>query len=237
MRALVIVWLLAVTTTLTSAVAEPLPRTVLVIDEADPSSGIPTAFSRTLRATLSNSRPGVAVFAETLELNRFAGRKHESILRTYIQQKYSDVRFGVIVAVGASALDLVKRWRSELWPDVPIVFAAIDEITAARLDPDGNTTGLVMRRTIKSMMTVARVLVPDLQGVAVTGGSLAKDAYRLQYLQERPALAAETKLTDLTGLPLAVQAARAASLPDRTVTSTRRFSSITKEHAIPPQMR
>ncbi|GLR90834.1 sensor histidine kinase [Bradyrhizobium iriomotense] len=214
MRTLVLVWLLAVTATL--AVAEPSPRTALVIDEPDPSSGIPTTFSATLRAALNNFRPSVAVFGETLDLKRFSGRKQEATLRTYVQQKYSDVRFGVIVAVGASALDLVRRWRSELWPDVPVVFAAIDEMTAARLEPDRNMTGLVMRRTIKSTMTVAHILVPDLKRLAVLGGSLTKDPYRLQYLKELPALAGQTELINLTGLPLNVQAARGASLPDKT---------------------
>jgi signal transduction histidine kinase len=216
MRALLIVLLLTATAALTSAVAAPLPRTVLIIDESDPSSGAPTIFSATLRATLSNVKPSVAVFGETLDLSRFSGPKQEAILRTYIQQKYSDVGFGVVLAVGASAFDLVRRWRSELWPDAPIVFAAIDEMTAAELEPDPNTTGLIMQRTIKSMMTSARVLVPDLQGVAVLGGSLSRDPYRLQYLLELPELAAETKLINLTGLPLAEQMARAADLPDKT---------------------
>jgi signal transduction histidine kinase len=216
MRALLIVLLLTATAALTSAVAAPLPRTVLIIDESDPSSGAPTIFSATLRATLSNVKPSVAVFGETLDLSRFSGPKQEAILRTYIQQKYSDVGFGVVLAVGASAFDLVRRWRSELWPDAPIVFAAIDEMTAAELEPDPNTTGLIMQRTIKSMMTSARVLVPDLQGVAVLGGSLSRDPYRLQYLLELPELAAETKLINLTGLPLAEQMARAAELPDKT---------------------
>jgi signal transduction histidine kinase len=216
MRALLIVLLLTATAALTSAVAAPLPRTVLIIDESDPSSGAPTIFSATLRATLSNVKPSVAVFGETLDLSRFSGPKQEAILRTYIQQKYSDVGFGVVLAVGASAFDLVRRWRSELWPDAPIVFAAIDEMTAAELEPDPNTTGLIMQRTIKSMMTSARVLVPDLQGVAVLGGSLSRDPYRLQYLLELPELGAETKLINLTGLPLAEQMARAADLPDKT---------------------
>jgi signal transduction histidine kinase len=216
MRALLIVLLLTATAALTSAVAAPLPRAVLIIDESDPSSGAPTIFSATLRATLSNVKPSVAVFGETLDLSRFSGPKQEAILRTYIQQKYSDVGFGVVLAVGASAFDLVRRWRSELWPDAPIVFAAIDEMTAAELKPDSNTTGLIMQRTIKSMMTSARVLVPDLQGVAVLGGSLSRDPYRLQYLLELPKLAAETKLINLTGLPLAEQMARAAELPDKT---------------------
>ena len=142
MRAFRVNWVLAVTVTLTSLPALPLPRAALIIDESDPSGGIPTTFSATLRTTLSNSTPAVAVFGETLDLTRFADPKQELILRTYIQQKYRDVRFGVIVALGASAFDLVRHWRSELWPDVPVVFAAIDETTAAGFEPDTNTTGI-----------------------------------------------------------------------------------------------
>jgi signal transduction histidine kinase len=216
MRAVLIICLLTLTATLTSAVAAPLPRAVLVIDESDPSNGAPTTFSARVRSALSNYKPSVAVFGETLDLSRFAGPKQEGILRTYIQQKYSDVRFGAIVAVGALALDFVRRWRSELWPDVPIVFAAIDELTAAELKPDSNTTGLIIQRTIKSMMAAARILVPDLQGVAVLGGTLSRDPYRLGYLVEIPVLAGETELTNLTGLPLAAQVARARMLPDKT---------------------
>jgi hypothetical protein len=66
------------------------------------------------------------------------------------------------------------------------------------------------------MMTAARILVPDLQGVAVLGGTLSRDPYRFQYLLELSTLAAETKLTNLTGLPLAEQVARGAALPDKT---------------------
>jgi signal transduction histidine kinase len=198
------------------AAAEPLPRNVLVLDEPDPSSGNSTVFSVTLRETLNTSTPRVAIFGETLNLSRFSGPNQEAILRTYFKQKYSDVDFGVVLAVGASAFDLVRRWRSELWPHVPVVFAAIDEMTAADFKLDTETTGLIMRRTMKSMIAAARVLVPDLQGIAVLGGSLEKDPYRLQYRSELPALATEIQLTNLTGLPLAAQLKRASALPEKT---------------------
>jgi hypothetical protein len=149
MRAFRILWLLAVTVTFTSAAAAPLPRAALIIDESDPSGGTPTTFSATLRTTLSNSTPRVAVFGETIDLTRFADAKQELILRTYIKQEYSDVRFGVIVAVGASAFDLVKRWRSELWPDVPVVFAAIDETTAAGFKLDGRGPSQASRPALR----------------------------------------------------------------------------------------
>src|SRR5262245_8302973 len=163
---LLLVWLLSDILMLTAAAAAARPRAVLIIDESDPSGGAPTTFSATLRATLDDATPHVAVYGETLDLSRFAGPRQEAILRTYMQEKYSDVRFGVIAAVGPSAFELVRRWRSELWPGVPVVVAAIDETTASELKLDSDTTGLIMRRTIKSMMVAARLLVPDLKGVA-----------------------------------------------------------------------
>jgi signal transduction histidine kinase len=215
-RTLLIISLLAIVATPSFPGATQLPRAVLIIDEADPNSGSPTAFSRTLRSTLNQVTPSVAVFGETFDFSHFYDLKADAILRPYVQQKYADVPFGAIVAVGASSFHLVERWRSELWPSVPVIFAAIDQATAAELNFDSNTTGLIMRRTINSMVTSARILVPDLQGVAVMGGLLERDPYRFQYLPELPRLANEIELTNLTGLPLAEQLKRAAALPDKT---------------------
>jgi signal transduction histidine kinase len=216
-RALVFIGLLlAVVATPSFPKATQLPRAVLIIDEADPNSGSPTTFSRTLRSTLNQATPNVAVFGETLDFSLFSDPKAEGILRTYVQQKYRDVTFGAIVAVGAESFHLVTRWRPELWPGVPIIFAAIDESTAADLTIDSNTTGLIMRRSLKSMVTTARILVPALHGAAVLGGTLERDAYRFQYLPEISLLANEIELTNLTGLPLAEQLKRAAALPDKT---------------------
>jgi signal transduction histidine kinase len=200
----------------TGAVAEPPPRAVLIIGESDPSVGVPTIFSTTLRATLAGDTRPVAVYSETLDFSHFSRSEQEAILRTYLKEKYGDVQFGAIAAVGLSAFELVRHLRSELWPGVPVVFGAIDEISAAELKLDSDVTGVAMRRTIKSMMVVARSLVPDLKGVAVLGGSVQRDPYRRQYLREFPQLAAEIEVTNLTGLPLAEQAVRAATLPDYT---------------------
>jgi hypothetical protein len=140
-----LVWLLTGFMSVAAA-AEPQSRAVLIIDESDPSSGAPTIFSSTLRATLNDFTPLVAVYGETLDVSRFAEPRQGDILRGYLQEKYRDLRFGVIVAVGLSAFDLVKKWRSELWPGVPLVFAAIDEMSAARLTLDPDVTGVVMHR-------------------------------------------------------------------------------------------
>jgi signal transduction histidine kinase len=200
-----------------SSAAELPPRAALIIDETDPGKSAPTVFSATLRATLDAVSPHVAAYDENLDLNEFAGPRQEDILHRYLRERYRHVHFGVIVAVGSSALKLVQSWRSELWPGVPVVFAAIDEDRAAEISPDPGTTGLVMRRHIDSMVAAARALVPDLKSVTVLGGSLERDPYRRQYIHQLQALATKLEVINLTGRPLAEQATRAAGLPDDTV--------------------
>ena len=214
---LLAVWLsLAATTAPESATATPLPRVVLIIDEADPSSGIPTTFSATLRESLNKVQPHIVVYGETLDLSQFSESRQEEILRTYVQEKYRDAGLGLVIAVGLSSLQFVNRWRSEFWPEVPVVFGAIDETSAARLKLDGHTTGLTMRRSMQSMVTAARHLVPKLQGIAVLGGVLERDPYRRQFLSEIRMLATEFKVTDVTGLPLTEQLKQASALPSDT---------------------
>jgi signal transduction histidine kinase len=210
-------WLLmAVIATPQSAIATLLPRAILIIDESDPSNGAPTTFSSTLRESLNKVQPHIAVYGETLDLNQFSGSRQEAILRSYVQEKYNGVSLGLVIAVGLSSLELINRWRSEFWPGIPVVFAAIDETNAGRVKLDGNTTGLTMRRSLQSMVTAARLLVPNLQGIAVLGGVLERDAYRRHFVSELPHLATELKVTDLTGLPLAQQVKPAAAFPNST---------------------
>ena len=88
----------------------------------------PPAFRSTLNA---RSAERISVYAEHLDLSRFGGPQHDELLRTYLRDKFRERPIGVLVAQGSSALDFVLRSRGELWPGVPVVFAAVDEETAS----------------------------------------------------------------------------------------------------------
>ena len=50
-----------------------LPRSVLTIDESDPSSGAPTTLPTMLGETVNEVSRHVAIYGETLDLSRFTG--------------------------------------------------------------------------------------------------------------------------------------------------------------------
>src|SRR5262249_36158919 len=150
-----------------SAIAQPMPRSVLILDQSDTDSPWYDGFAAAFRATLNvKSATRVSVYAEHLDLSRFGSARHEELVRTYLRDKFSTRPIGVVVAQGSSALEFLIRWRAELWPEVPVVFSAVDEATIARLRLPSDVTGTTYRLTLRDAVAAARILVPGLKRIA-----------------------------------------------------------------------
>jgi hypothetical protein len=151
-----------------SSAAQPLSRSVLLLDQS--SAGLPfnTALATAVRLTLnSGSTAPISFYAEHLDANRFFGSSYEEDVVSFLNKKYRDRPIDIVVVVGSAALDFISRRREELWPNAPVIFAAIDEATAAQVDLPPNVTGATMRLTLQDMVTVGRIVVPNLKRIAV----------------------------------------------------------------------
>ena len=123
---------------------------------------------------------------------------------------------GLLVAQGSSALEFVMRSRAELWPAVPVIFAAVDEETAARLNLPSDMTGTIYQLPFPNMVTAAEALVPNLKRIALVGDPWERQAFRRHYQGEIRAFVAQFEFIDLIGLPMTEIRKRVAVLPDDT---------------------
>ena len=99
---------------------EALPRSVLYLDENDPSLPFAQGISAAFRAALNaGSAERIAVYSENLDLVRSSGPRYEEILKTYLREKYRDRPIGVIATIGPAALTFMLRARPELWAGCP----------------------------------------------------------------------------------------------------------------------
>ena len=197
---------------------EPLPRSVLYLDENDPGLPFAQGISAAFRAALNaRSAERIAVYAENLDLVRSSGPRYEEILKTYLREKYRDRPIDVITTIGPAALTFMLRARPELWPDVPAIFASVDPETAAQVQIPVGVTGLVRRQTVRDSVSVARALMPNLKRIALVGDRLERQNFRRHFEEEIPLLAAEVEIIDLTGLPMVELRKRVATLPEDTV--------------------
>src|SRR5262245_19761920 len=205
---------LAVLAPLTS-VAESLPLSVLILDQSDSDSAWFQAFSSEFRATLNaKSTTQISVYSEHLDFNRFSGPRHDDVVRAFLDDKFSKKQIGVIVAQGSGALDFLMR--AHLWPNTPVVMAAVDDATIARLRLPSNVTGTTYRLTFRDAVASAKLLVPNMKRIALVGDPLERQAVRGHFKEEIPAAMDELELIDLLGLPMTELLKRVATLPEDT---------------------
>jgi signal transduction histidine kinase len=211
--------LIAATVFLTSLLVmaqERRSRSILVLDQSDLRGPFYHSVFSGLRSALSSGgRSHITLYAESLDLSRFRGTKYEALLQQYLKEKYRDVPIGAVVAIGAATLELVLPWRSELWPQIPIVFAMVDEIDYARLrSPDG-VTGSIVKVPLSDSIKAARALVPDLQTVAFVGDAWDGLTVYRNWKEEIPVATRGLKVIDLVGQTMSEVRKRVAELPDR----------------------
>jgi signal transduction histidine kinase len=173
--------------------------------------------SSAFHATLRTSTPEpVAIYAEALDLSRFHSPQHQENFRRYLREKYRENNIGVIVAVGPLALEFMLGTRLELWSMVPVVFSTVDESTVANLKLPPDITGSTIQLTLRDMVAMARVLVPNLQRFALVGEPLEGTSVYRNFKQELPLFTGALEFIDLTGLPMTEVKKRVATLPKNT---------------------
>ena len=199
------------------AAAEPQQRSVLVLDQS--SAGLPfnTAVASAIRSTMNaGSKSPISFFSEHLDANRFFGPEYENDFVQFLRAKYHERHIDAVIVFGVSALDFIARRREQLWPSVPVVFAAIDEATMSRRTLPNNVTGATMQLALQDMVKVARIVIPNLKAVAIVGDPLERQTFFRPFIDEMPAVAAQVEIINLMDLPLAELAKRLAVLPDNT---------------------
>jgi len=190
------------------------PHSVLVLDQSNLRGPFYYQLSSGLREVL-DADGHVTTYGENLDLTRFGGAAYEATLKRHLEEKYRDRSIGVIVANGAGTLDHTLRWREELWPGVPIVFAMLEASQLAGLGRLTNVTGVAKRNSLAGAVKIARVVIPDLDTIVLIGDSWDRQALFRHWGEEIPAATSGLKVIDLVGKKMSEILRRVAELPDR----------------------
>ncbi len=194
---------------------ETRARSILVLDQSDMRGPFYYQVFSGLRSVVNaDSQAHITLYTESLDLNRFRGERYEASLLRHFKDKYQDVPIGAVVAIGSVTLELALSWRSELWPEVPVVFAMVDEIDFARLQPPGGVTGTIVKVPLADSIKAARAIVPGLQTVVFVGDAWSGLTVYRNWKEEIPVAAEGLNVIDLVGQTMAEVRKRVADLPD-----------------------
>ena len=118
--------------------AELSAKSIVIIDQYDPSSPISRPVRNAIRSVLeSNTSVTPIIYFEPLNTQRFNGSRYWDINYNYLKEKYRDKQIDLIVTIGPTALNFISAYRSSLWSSIPIVFGLVDEtaVTNPSLPP------------------------------------------------------------------------------------------------------
>jgi len=207
-----LVWLVALLAAAGASAADVRARSILVLDQFDARGDVHTAIRKQVEKNDRHSH--TTVYAESLDLGRFKSEDYEASLERHLKAKYRDKPIGVIVTVGAAALELAVRWRDDLWPGVPIVFAMIDRSDFARVRRVHDLTGSVGGVTLGDAIKAARAVVPKLDSIVMVGGAWGQQL-TFGHWKDEFSTATGLRVIDLTGLTMTTIRDRVATLPER----------------------
>ncbi|MFG3593760.1 ABC transporter substrate binding protein [Bradyrhizobium sp. RDI18] len=191
-------------------------RSILVLDQSQSTGVFFLQIFSGLRARIdADTSAHTTIFSESLDLSRFDGDAYHESLRRHFSEKYRDKDIGVIVTMGSGALELVLRWRDELWPGIPIVFGMVDEVDHARLKLPNDVTGSILRTRLADSIGVARAVVPDLETVVFVGDHWDRQNIFSSWGLEVPKATAGLNVIDLVGATMAEVRKRVGALPAR----------------------
>src|SRR5262249_38928001 len=124
-------------------------------------------FDRTLQQAVRASKLRVEHYAEYIEDNRFPGEDQSRILHDYLVRKYAGRRVDVVIAFAQPALDYLLKYRSDLFPQVPIVYYTIGRPVFDDPSMSKQTTGAIVDNAYRKSIDLAMMLHPDTKEVIV----------------------------------------------------------------------
>jgi signal transduction histidine kinase len=211
-----LVWLAAVLASTDLPADELRPRSILYLDQSDLHGPFYHRLFSAFRARVNAEGEGhTTLYAEDLDLSRFKSDAYRESLRQLLRAKYRDKPIGVVVAVGSETMELVLKWRAELWPNVPVVFTMVEKSDFERLKPPPDVTGGIAQLKLADAVAAARAVVPHLETVVLVGGSWESQVVFRNWKNEIGAATPGLQVIDLIGMTVNETRSRVENLPDR----------------------
>lgn len=173
----------------------------------------------------------VDFYLEYLDTRRFNNPVYRKSLSETISQAYAETKPDLLIVGSYDALRFVIDYRQQLFPDVPIVFVAVDRSRLQELKPFPDVTGVTETVDIPGSVDLALGFHPDTRNIAIISGTSAFEKYWLgQFREEIRRHYGTMKLIEFSGLSAQSTLNQVSALPSHTII----FAQIMSEDSAEP---
>jgi two-component system cell cycle sensor histidine kinase/response regulator CckA len=109
--------------------------------------------------------PTADIAIEFLDSKHYPDRKSLRQVKDFLLTKYRGTRFDLVVAFDNPALDMLARYRGELFPEIPVVFSGVSDFEPSLLRGRKRVTGVVEIQDVKNTLDMALMFHPGTKHV------------------------------------------------------------------------
>ena len=194
-------------------------RHVLILHGGELFLPSAVAQDQAIRATLrTRFATGVEFSSEGLDALRMRRSGLDVELSRMLREKYRRHPPDLVIAVTGAALEFVRRYRAQLWPQVPVVYCGVaeDDVPADLQAPD--IVGVPMRFDIAGTMELALRLRPNArEAVIISGTSDTDQAWLGRAERQLKLLSGRLDVRQLSNQTVAQLRESVAALSDQSV--------------------
>jgi signal transduction histidine kinase len=112
---------------------------------------------------------GLNLFTEYLDTTRMPEEGSRLAMRDHVRRRYAGQRFDLILGIATNAVDFLRAYGNELFPDTPVVSYGGRDVLA-RWGNSLPITGMLERVDISGTVELLHKLQPDVRRVVVISG-------------------------------------------------------------------
>ena len=159
----------------------------------------------------------IEFLAEYLDASHFSDNEHFRLFQDYLGRKYAGQNLDLILSFPSRDYRLAGELPDALFPDVPVVFVAVNELEVPQAITKLGVTGIVQRFDLRGTLGLILRLQPDTRRVVVIGGTSDVDHATIGRIAEVSQALEGIEFEFWTNRPTAELPGAVKSLPSGTV--------------------
>lgn len=145
-------------------------------------------YALSIKAALEQKAPWpLDVQEHTLLTARFNNPGPEEPFVDYLRSLYAGVPPDLVVSIGAPAARFAQKYRSQLFPDAPMVLTVVEERLVNRADLTDNDTVISVRNDFTAVFNGVLKVLPDTKTIAVVIGASRLEKFWLDEIRREAA--------------------------------------------------
>ncbi|MGE4558880.1 MAG: ABC transporter substrate binding protein [Desulfobulbus sp.] len=167
---------------------------------------------------LRDTIPSVDIPVEYLDAKRYPGKSNLSRMKDLLIDKYHGKKIDLIIALDDPAVEMLTDYPTELFPEVPVVFAGITTFGSYASKGRKRITGVLEEQDLQNTIDTALRLHPDTaQILAISDSTISGIAARRALEALQPNYAGRVSIRFLPACTFEEAQAAVAALPSNSL--------------------